>query len=408
MGVVGPVGTDMAVSELADIDLDQHSEEEVASLLARTKADPRLADLVIEAASAPNPADAKEPMLQENPRRFVLFPIQNWPQWRMYKQAEASFWTVEEVDLAHDLVDYGKLSEDEKHFVTHVLAFFAASDGIVNENLLERFAAEVQLPEARCFYGFQIAIENIHSEMYSSLIEQYEPDERKRDFLFDAIETMPAIAKKAEWAIRYMKSSAPFRERLVAFAIVEGVFFSGSFCAIFWLKKRGLMPGLTFSNELISRDEGMHCDFACLLHSQLDEQTSDERVHEIMADAVEVEKEFVCESLPVSLIGMNKGLMSEYIEFCADRLLVALGAPKLYGTLNPFDWMELIALQGKTNFFEKRVGEYQKAGVMAACNRREQKEQQGGGLCRTDSAGSAATMDLCSENDRELTLDVDF
>ena len=309
-----------------------------------------------------------EPLLAENRNRFVLFPIQHKDVWDMYKRAEASFWTAQEIDLSHDLTHWDRLTADEKHFVSHVLAFFAASDGIVNENLCARFATEVQIPEARCFYGFQIAMENIHSETYSLLIDTYvrDPDERQR--LFRAIETVPCVKKKAEWALRWITKSARFAERLVAFAVVEGIFFSGSFCAIFWLKKRGLMPGLTFSNELISRDEGMHCDFACLLYAKLREKLDDEVVHAIVRDAVLHEKEFLLEALPVDLIGMNAGMMAQYIEFVADRLLTALGAPKLYGTPNPFDWMELISLQGKTNFFEKRVGEYQKSGVMGGAN----------------------------------------
>jgi ribonucleoside-diphosphate reductase beta chain len=283
----------------------------------------------------------------------------------MYKKAEASFWTAEEVDLAHDMTDWEKLTPDEKHFVSHVLAFFAASDGIVNENLCERFASEVQLPEARCFYGFQIAMENIHSETYSLLIDTYVRDNAEKTRLFNAVETVPCVKKKADWALRWISNSGRFAERLVAFAVVEGIFFSGSFCAIFWLKKRGLMPGLTFSNELISRDEGMHCDFACLLYSMMDNKLPDSTIHDIVRDAVEHEKEFVCDALAVDLIGMNSKMMGQYIEFVADRLLVALGVPKLWNTPNPFDWMELISLQGKTNFFERRVGEYQKAGVMA-------------------------------------------
>jgi ribonucleotide reductase beta subunit family protein with ferritin-like domain len=343
------------------------------------------------------------------------------------------------------MTDWEKLSDNERHFISHILAFFAASDGIVNENLVERFASEVQIPEARCFYGFQIAMENIHSETYSLLIDTYIRDATQRNHLFNALETVPCIQKKvrgnlqavvehgdrplarptppdprgrrpkaqrphppsrslplslpllisillspspplcflprppsrsqAAWALKWISESTRFAERLVAFAVVEGIFFSGSFCAVFWLKKRGLMPGLTFSNELISRDEGMHCDFACLLYSMLQEQLEDKVVHEIVADAVAHEKEFLCEALPCDLIGMNSRMMAEYIEFCADRLLVALGAPKLYNTQNPFDWMELISLQGKTNFFEKRVGEYQKAGVMSGLNNEENPQQ---------------------------------
>ena len=275
----------------------------------------------------------------------------------------ACFWTAEEVDLGNDMVDWEKLTADERHFISHVLAFFAASDGIVNENLAMRFSNEVQIPEARCFYGFQIAIENIHSEMYSLLIDTYIKDEQQKDHLLRAIETVPSVTKKAEWALRWIDNGS-FAERLIAFAAVEGIFFSGSFCSIFWLKKRGLMPGLTFSNELISRDEGMHRDFACLLYSMLEQKLDEERVHEIIGNAVMMEKEFVTEALPVNLIGINGDLMCEYIEFVADHLLSSLGVSKLYNTANPFDWMELISLEGKTNFFEKRVGEYQKAGVM--------------------------------------------
>lgn len=306
-----------------------------------------------------------EPLLQENKNRFVLFPIQQPEIWKMYKQAEASFWTAEEIDLAPDLKDWERLSADEQHFIKHVLAFFAASDGIVNENLAERFLAEVQVPEARCFYGFQIAIENIHSETYSLLIDTYIKDSVEKDRLFNALDTVPCVAKKAEWAMKWISGDATFAERLVAFAAVEGIFFSGSFCSIFWLKKRGLMPGLTFSNELISRDEGLHCDFACLLYSMLNKKMEEWRIREIITEAVAIEKEFILDALPVSLIGMNAKLMSEYIEFVADRLLVALGYSKAYGTANPFPWMDLISLQGKTNFFEKRVAEYQKAGVMS-------------------------------------------
>jgi len=284
---------------------------------------------------------------------------------------EASFWTAEEVDLAHDAPDWEKLTADEKFFVSHVLAFFAASDGIVNENLCERFASEVQIPEARCFYGFQIAMENIHAETYSLLIDTYIKDTVEKDRLFNALETVPCVRKKADWALKWITESSRFAERLVAFAVVEGIFFSGSFCAIFWLKKRGLMPGLTFSNELISRDEGMHCDFACLLYSMLDNKLTDAELHSIIGDAVAHEKEFVCEALSVDLIGMNSRMMSDYVEFCADRLLVALDAPKLYNSANPFDWMELISLQGKTNFFERRVSEYQKAGVMSSMDSKE-------------------------------------
>jgi ribonucleoside-diphosphate reductase beta chain len=306
-----------------------------------------------------------EPILQENKDRFVLFPIKHKDVWDMYKKAEASFWTAEEIDLGPDLIDWNnKLNNDEKHFIKHVLAFFAASDGIVNENLAVNFMNEVQWPEARCFYGYQIMIENIHSETYSLLIDTYIKDPAEKDKLFHAIETVPCVARKAEWALKWIANGS-FAERLVAFAAVEGIFFSGSFCSIFWLKKRGLMPGLSFSNELISRDEGLHCDFACMLYSQLQNQLPKEKVIEIITNAVEIEKEFVTDALPVKLIGMNAELMRQYIEFVADRLLVALGCTKQYMVSNPFDFMELISLNGKTNFFEKRVAEYQKAGVMS-------------------------------------------
>ena len=305
-----------------------------------------------------------EPMLHENENRFVLFPIKHDQIWKMYKQAEASFWTAEEVDLQADLQDWEhKLNNDEKHFIKHVLAFFAASDGIVNENLVLNFMREVQYPEARCFYGFQVAIENIHAEMYSLLIDTYIKDEAEKSHLFNALQTLPCVEKKGRWALNWIDNAPTFAHRLIAFAAVEGIFFSGSFCSIYWLKKRGLMPGLTFSNELISRDEGLHCDFACYLYSQLQHKLDPKEVESIITEAVEFEKEFVTDALPVSLIGMNAGLMSEYIEYVADRLLISLGNEKVYNTANPFSWMEMISLQGKTNFFEKRVGEYQKAGV---------------------------------------------
>ncbi len=305
-----------------------------------------------------------EPILKENKDRFVLFPIRQHDIWKYYKQAEASFWTAEEIDLGQDLKDWVNLNDGERHFITHVLAFFAASDGIVNENLAEHFVGEVQYTEAKFFYGFQIAIENIHSETYSLLIDTYVKDPKEKDKLFHAIETMDCVKKKADWALRWI-DQGNFQERLVAFAAVEGIFFSGSFCSIFWLKKRGLMPGLTFSNELISRDEGLHCDFTCLLYSMLENKLDKKALQDIITDAVTFEKEFVTDALPVSLIGMNATMMSEYIEFVADRLLVSLGNDKYYGTANPFPWMEMISFQGKTNFFEKRVGDYAKAGVMA-------------------------------------------
>merc|ERR1711948_176134 len=267
--------------------------------------------------------------------------------------------------------DWDQLTDAERHFVKHVLAFFAASDGIVLENLASRFSTQVQLPEARAFYGFQIAMENIHSETYSLLIEQYLRDPAEKDMVFNAIHTMPAIKTKAEWAVKWMNDENSFAERIVAFAAVEGVLFSGSFCAIYWLKKRGLMPGLTFSNELISRDEGLHAEFACLLYSMLDHKLPEDVVHDLIRNAVAVERKFICEALSCDLIGMNSELMTRYIEFVADRLLTALGHTKLFGSTNPFDWMELISLQGKTNFFEKRVGEYQKAGVMASTANQE-------------------------------------
>lgn len=307
---------------------------------------------------------SKEPILEENSERFVLFPIKHKDIWQMYKQAEASFWTAEEIDLSSDLADWEhKLSADEKHFIKHILAFFAASDGIVNENLAVNFMNEVQYPEARCFYGFQIMIENIHSEAYSLLIDTYIQDSAEKNYLFNAVETVPCVKKKADWALRWI-SQGSFAERLIAFAAVEGIFFSGSFCSIFWLKKRGLMPGLSFSNELISRDEGLHCDFACLLYSQLKNKLDPKEVQEIIATAVALELEFVCDALPVKLIGMNSDLMCQYIQFVADRLLGALGVPKIYHVTNPFDFMDLISIPGKTNFFEKRVAEYQKSGVM--------------------------------------------
>merc|ERR1711985_52961 len=273
--------------------------------------------------------------------------------------------TAEEVDLSSDQKDWENLTDSERHFVKHVLAFFAASDGIVCENLASQFSTEIQIPEARAFYGFQMAMENIHSETYSLLIEQYIRDPVEKERIFDAIETMPAVREKAQWAVRWMQRENSFAERIVAFAAVEGILFSGSFCAIYWLKKRGLMPGLTFSNELISRDEGLHAEFACMLYGMLQHKLPEDAMHSIIKGAVDVERRFICEALSCDLIGMNNDLMTRYIEFVADRLLTALGHSKLYGASNPFDWMELISLQGKTNFFEKRVGEYQKAGVMA-------------------------------------------
>lgn len=307
---------------------------------------------------------SNEILLRENKDRFVILPI-NYPAiWEQYKRHEASFWTAEEIDLSNDLKDWASLNDGERHFISHVLAFFAASDGIVNENLAVNFMSEVQLPEARCFYGFQIMMENIHSETYALLIDTYIKDPIEKDKLFHAIETVPAVKKKAEWALRWIENGN-FAERLVAFAAVEGIFFSGSFCSIFWLKKRGLMPGLSFSNELISRDEGLHCEFACLLYSMLQNKLTEAEVYAIIKDAVEIEKQFITEALPVNLIGMNAQLMQQYIEFVADRWISELGYQKIYHASNPFDFMEMISLQGKTNFFEKRVGDYQKAGVMS-------------------------------------------
>jgi ribonucleoside-diphosphate reductase beta chain len=306
-----------------------------------------------------------EPLLKDNPNRFVIFPIQHHDIWEWYKKMEASFWTAEEIDLSEDLSDWkNKLNDDERYFIKHILAFFAASDGIVNENLAENFVNEVQYSEAKFFYGFQIMMENIHSETYSLLIDTYIKDEVDKDKLFKAIEVFPAIKKKADWALKWIESDS-FAERLIAFAGVEGIFFSGSFCSIFWLKKRGLMPGLTFSNELISRDEGVHCDFAVHLHNNhIVNKVPKDRIKSILIDALNIEREFITESLPVSLIGMNSKLMTQYLEFVTDRLLVEFGLSKEFDVPNPFDFMDMISLQGKTNFFEKRVGEYQKAGVL--------------------------------------------
>ena len=299
-----------------------------------------------------------EPLLQENKDRFVIFPIEHHDIWEWYKKCEASFWTAEEIDLHQDLNDWSaKLNDDERYFIKHILAFFAASDGIVNENLAENFVNEVQYSEAKFFYGFQIMMENIHSETYSLLIDTYVKDDKEKDTLFKAIENFPAIKKKADWALKWIESDS-FAERLIAFAGVEGIFFSGSFCSIFWLKKRGLMPGLTFSNELISRDEALHTEFAVLLYTKLNKKLPKKKIHEIIEEAVAIEKEFICEALPCRLISMNSVLMGQYIEFCADRLLLQLGYDKLYNVSCPFDFMEQISIEGKTNFFEKRVGEY--------------------------------------------------
>ena len=307
----------------------------------------------------------EEPILKENKDRFVLFPIVHHDIWKFYKKEEASFWTAEEIDLSQDLDDWNnKLNEDERYFVKHILAFFAASDGIVNENLAENFLSEVQYTEAKFFYGFQIMMENIHSETYSLLIDTYVKNKTEANKLFSAIETFDAIKKKAEWALNWIESPS-FAERIIAFAAVEGIFFSGSFCSIFWLKKRGLMPGLTFSNELISRDEGLHCDFACLLHNEhIVNKVPKDKIKQILTEALDIEREFITEALPVKLIGMNADLMTQYLEFVTDRLLVELKCDKVYNVENPFDFMDMISLQGKTNFFEKRVSEYQKAGVL--------------------------------------------
>jgi ribonucleoside-diphosphate reductase subunit M2 len=332
----------------------------------------------------------------------------------MYKKAEASFWTAEEIDLSKDIHDWNnKLNDDERYFISHVLAFFAASDGIVNENLVERFSGEVQIPEARCFYGFQIMMENIHSETYSLLIDTYIKEQAQRTYLFNAIETsrfltssnlnyiliiscaVPCIKKKADWAVRWIQDkSSTFAQRLVAFAAVEGIFFSGSFASIFWLKKRGLMAGLTFSNELISRDEGLHTDFACLLFSHLKHRPSKQAVQDVITEAVAIEQEFLTEALPCALLGMNSNLMKQYIEFVADRLLLALGNEKYYRATNPFDFMENISLTGKTNFFEKRVGDYQKAGVMAGTQKKHED--------------TTAQAEAKAENGGDFNFDEDF
>jgi ribonucleoside-diphosphate reductase beta chain len=308
--------------------------------------------------------EAEEDMLRDNLARFVIFPIDHEAVWAIYKKAEGSFWTAEELDLSKDYKDWEKLTDNERHFLSHVLAFFAASDGIVNENLAMNFMKQVQWPEARCFYGFQIAMENIHSEVYSLLINTYIKNKEEKDKLFNAIETVPCVKKKADWAIRWMESEdADFASRLMAFAAVEGIFFSGAFCAIFWIKERGIMPGLTTSNEFISRDEGLHTEFACLLYGMLKHKLSKTRAHKMIREAVRLEKEFIMEALSCSLIGMNSKMMGQYIEFVADRLLVQLGYPKIWNAANPFPFMERISLEGKDNFFEKRVSNYSKAGV---------------------------------------------
>ena len=310
-----------------------------------------------------------DPILSPNDQRFVLFPIKYNDVYNLYKKHMAVFWTAEELDFAPDLKDWEKLNKNEKHFISHVLAFFAASDGIVGENLASRFYNEVQIPEARCFYGFQLAMENIHSEVYSLMIDSYIRDPKEKDYLFHATSNLPCVAKKANWALKWMGSKNTFAERLIAFAAIEGIFFSGSFCAIFWLKKRGLMlSGLCTSNEFISRDEGLHCEFACHLHKilQKENKVSPEIITKIITEAVEIEKEFIIDSIPVDLIGINSKMMAQYIEFVADYWLQRLGVSPFYKSTNPFDWMELISLEGKTNFFEKRVTEYQKQGVLSS------------------------------------------
>ena len=304
-----------------------------------------------------------EPILGENKDRFTLFPIKYTDVWEMYKKAEASFWTAEEIDLSKDKNDWLKLTDNEKYFIKNILGFFAGADGIINENLLFNFASEVQIPEARCFYGFQIAIENIHSEVYSTLIDKFIDNIDEKNKIFDAINTIPCVTNKANWALEWFNKEKPFAERIVAFATVEGIFFSGSFCAIFWLKKRGLMPGLTFSNELISKDEGLHTDFAVCLYKNLNNKLEENVIYSIIKDAVKIEKQFINESIPCALIGMNSKLMSDYIEFVADRLIYQLGYKKLYNTKNPFEFMQLISMENKTNFFEKRVSEYSLSNI---------------------------------------------
>jgi len=361
-----------ALREISNSPINAKRARDAQSLSQAAKSQPTADPVADEASLQPLVAlenTEDEPLLRENPHRHVLFPLKYHDIWQKYKEAEASIWTVSEIDLSSDMKDWDSMNEGEQHFVKHILAFFAASDGIVLENLAGRFMSDIKIPEARCFYGFQIHIENVHSETYSVLIDTYIRDSEEKLRLFHAVDNIPCVRRKALWALKWISSTSSFQERLIAFAAVEGIFFSGSFCAIFWLKKRGLMPGLTFSNELISRDEGLHCDFACMLYKDhIVNKLSEERVHAIIKEAVTIETEFVTESLPVRLIGMNAELMQQYIQFVADRLLVALGVSKVYNATNPFDFMEMISLQGKTNFFEKRVGDYQKAGVMDSAN----------------------------------------
>jgi ribonucleoside-diphosphate reductase beta chain len=327
-------------------------------------------EMKLAASKYPSSMDKLEPLCIERKNRFVLFPIENQEIWSMYKKHLASFWTAEEIDLNDDHKDWRNLNAKEQHFIKYVLPFFAASDGIVLENLTTHFINDVKLPEARCFYAFQAAMENIHSETYSLLIDTYIKSEKEKHQLFNAMDNIDCIKLKAEWALKWMSTDSAFCQRLVAFACVEGIFFSGSFCALFWLKKRGLMPGLTFSNELISRDEGLHTDFACLLYKLCKDKLDEGTIRKIVKSAVECEQSFICDSLPVDLIGMNSKLMVQYIQFVADRLCHVLGHKKIYNTTNPFDWMEMISLQGKTNFFERRVGEYSKAGVMSGLDKK--------------------------------------
>jgi len=360
-----------SVKEMEKILLDRPSQQQNLSSNVERGADTEAAS-TWSRKSMSYPDGFVEPICRhdDDGARFSLFPIEHPDLWSMYKQHVASFWTADEIDLSADLTDWQEnLTENEKHFISMVLAFFAGADGIVVENLAERFCRDVTVPEARCFYGFQMAMESIHQETYCLLIDTYITNPKDRELLFSAHTRVPSVEKKANWAQRYIGSDASFAERLVAFAAVEGIFFSGAFCSIYWLKKRGLMPGLTFSNELISRDEGLHCSFACQLYSKLERQLSEKHIHRLIGEAVEVEKEFVCDALPVSLIGMNKSLMTQYIEFVADRLLRDLGYRPLFESKNPFDWMDMISLEGKTNFFEKRVGEYQKSGVMASLDK---------------------------------------